>query len=185
MTSPSDAELMRAVRAGHSSALGSLFERHHARLYRFCLRMVGNPHAAEDLVQEVFMRILKFSKTFRNDASFGPWMFRIARNACADHLRRVAREPDTEPDFDTIPAQTPTAESQASEHQRARLVERALARLPDQGREVLLLSRFEFKTYEEIGRVLGCSTGAVKVRAHRAMKQFREIFLALSQEAAT
>ena len=71
MTAASDAELMRAVRSGASSALGALFERHHARLYRFCLRMVGDRHAAEDLVQEVFMRMLRFRKTFRDDSAFG------------------------------------------------------------------------------------------------------------------
>ncbi|HMB72279.1 MAG TPA: sigma-70 family RNA polymerase sigma factor, partial [Gammaproteobacteria bacterium] len=137
------------------------------------------------LVQEVFMRMLRFGKSFRDDAAFGPWMFRIARNASADHLRRTAREPQSEPDFDATPADLPTTETLASKDERAKLVEQALAKLPLQGREVLLLSRFEFKTYEEIARVLGCSTGAVKVRAHRAMKQFRSAYLSLSEEAST
>lgn len=131
------------------------------------------------------MRMLRFRKTFRDDSAFGPWMFRIARNASADYLRRTAREPRSEPDVDTTPTELPTAESVASNDQRALLVRRALAKLPVQGREVLVLSRFEFKTYEEIARVLGCSTGAVKVRAHRAMKQFRSAYLSLAEEAST
>ena len=131
------------------------------------------------------MKMLKFRKTFREDSAFAPWMFRIARNAGADHLRRASRDQHNEPEVDDLPGDLPATETQASNIERAALVRKALAKLPVQGREVLLLSRFEFKTYEEIGRVLGCSTGAVKIRAHRAMKQFRDAWLSLTEEPST
>jgi RNA polymerase sigma-70 factor (ECF subfamily) len=180
----SDTELMREVRGGRAGALAPLFERHHARLYRFCLRMTGNRPASEDLVQDVFMRILKYSRTFRDEMSFLPWMFRIARNACADHLRRTAadRMPAREPD--EVPSDEPAHEEAGASEQRAELIRRALLKLPAERREVLLLSRYEFKSYEEIARALGCSVGAVKVRAHRAIKQLREVYLELSREAS-
>lgn len=185
MSRRSDEDLMRDVRAGRSSALAVLFERHHTRLYRFCLHMIGDRHVAEDLVQEVFMRMLKFRTSYRGDAAFAPWMFRIARNACVDHLRRAASETPPALYVEDNLAGAPDAESRAAELERSELVKRALLALPVQGREVLVLSRFEFKTYEEIARVLGCSVGAVKVRAHRALKQLREIYVSLTEEPST
>jgi RNA polymerase sigma-70 factor (ECF subfamily) len=184
VTAPSDTELMREVRGGRAGALAPLFERHHARLYRFCLRMTGNRAAAEDLVQDVFMRMLKYSRTFKDEMSFLPWMFRIARNACVDHLRRTAadRMPAQEPD--ELESNEPAHEETEPQDERAELIRKALLALPAERREVLVLSRYEFKSYEEIARALGCSVGAVKVRAHRAIKQLREVYIELSREAA-
>lgn len=175
---------MRQVRAGRTGALAVLFERHHTRLYRFCVRMTGDRHAAEDLVQDTFMRILRYKRSFRGTSDFGPWMFRIARNACVDHLRRASTQGGPQEYVDDTPADDPPADVQTANEQRAGLVRRALLTLPVQGREVLVLSRYEFKTYEEIARVLGCSVDAVKVRAHRAMKQLRQAYLEISQEVS-
>lgn len=179
-----DNHLMGEVRAGRTGALATLFERHHARVFRFCLRMTGDRQSSEDLVQEVFMRILRYRKSFKSEFDFAPWMFRIARNACVDHLRYSDGYPDTGHDMDGKLAEQPTADDELAGHEQAHLVRRALLRLPVERREVLVLSRFEFKSYEEIAGVLGCSVGAVKVRAHRAMKQLRQLYTELSKEAA-
>jgi len=112
-----------------------------------------------------------------------PWMFRIARNACADHLRRAAAHRVHERQSQGEQPEAPAAEP-AGDDERAQLLRRALLALPVERREVLVLSRFEFKTYEEIARALGCSVGAVKVRAHRAIKQLREVYLELSEGAS-
>ena len=182
MTAASDTELMREVRGGRTSALAALFERHHARLYRFCMQMTGNRQVSEDLVQDVFMRMLKYRKSFQDEMAFVPWMFRIARNACTDHFRRAARDAFPEEGFDCRPADEAAADDRIDDDDRARLLRRALLALPVERREVLVLSRYEFKSYEEIARALGCSVGAVKVRAHRAMKQLRQVYLELSRE---
>jgi len=175
---------MRQVRGGRTAALATLFERHHARLYRYCLRMTGNRASAEDLVQEIFMKMLKYKHTFRDDSDFVPWMFGIGRNACLGHLRRAANAHISESDVDEMPSQEESFESPDRE-QEGDLVRRALQRLPAERREVLVLSRFEFKTYEEIARALDCTVGAVKVRVHRAMKQLREIYLDMTEEVPT
>jgi RNA polymerase sigma-70 factor (ECF subfamily) len=178
----SDSELMRQVRDGRTGALATLFERHHARLYRFCYRMTGQRASAEDLVQDVFMKMLKYKHTFHAGSEFVPWMFGIGRNACLAHLRRGSAAPGS---FDeTTYADTAAAEHDEGDAEQAELVRRALLRLPPDRREVLVLSRFEFKTYVEIARALDCSVGAVKVRAHRAMKQLRDIYLELTNEDA-
>jgi RNA polymerase sigma-70 factor (ECF subfamily) len=143
--------------------------------------MTGQRPVAEDLVQEAFMSMLKYKSTFKDDSEFVPWMFGIGRNACLAHLKRAARE--RLPEHSIEPAQEPS-QLDDPDDDRHELMRRALLRLPVDRREVLLLSRYEFKSYEEIARVLQCSVGAVKVRAHRAMKQLREIYLSLAREGS-
>jgi RNA polymerase sigma-70 factor (ECF subfamily) len=178
-----DSELMRQVRGGRTAALATLFERHHARLYRYCLRMTGNRSAAEDLVQDVFMKILTYKATFKDDSEFVPWMFGIGRNSCLHHLRRAAGDRIADVELDDAPPSAAIVDDPVS-NQQNELVRRALLRLPLERREVLVLSRYEFKTYEEIARALDCSVGAVKVRVHRAMKQLREIYLDMTGEVS-
>ncbi|HET7608152.1 MAG TPA: RNA polymerase sigma factor [Gammaproteobacteria bacterium] len=183
MKETSDRDLMRQVRGGRTVALATLFERHHTRVYGYCLRMTGNRATAEDLVQDVFMKMLKYKATFKEDSELVPWMFGIARNSCLAHLKRRA--------VDHLPATQATEEAAAEEaHEELRderqseLVRQALLKLPAERREVLVLSRYEYKSYDEIARVLDCSVGAVKVRAHRAMKQLREIYLDMAGEVS-
>jgi RNA polymerase sigma-70 factor, ECF subfamily len=183
MSSDSDSELMRQVRGGRTAALATLFERHHARLYRYCLRMTGNRQVSEDLVQDVFMKMLKYKANFRDDSAFQPWMFGIARNACVGHWRRAGVDTVPEETLERAPHEAHAEDDHAGE-QRADLVRRALLKLPPERREVLVLSRFEFKTYEEIATALGCSVVAVRVRAHRAIKQLKDIYLELTGEAS-
>jgi len=180
-----DSELMRQVRGGRTAALATLFERHHARLYRYCLRMTGQGPSAEDLVQDVFMKMLKYKATFRDDSEFVPWMFGIGRNACLALLRRVPVNSAPEEELEAMPAPNGNADDHHGSEQQNELVRRALLKLPVERREVLVLSRYEFKTYEEIARTLDCSVGAVKVRVHRAIKQLREIYLDMAGETPT
>src|SRR2546426_961416 len=88
-----DENLMLAVRRGEVSSLGILFDRHHRALFDFFARMTGSRTVAEDLVQDVFFRMLKYRGTFREDSRFKAWMFHIARNARFDHYRK--QQPET------------------------------------------------------------------------------------------
>jgi RNA polymerase sigma-70 factor (ECF subfamily) len=127
------------------------------------------------------MKMLKYKTTFKDDSDFVPWMFGIGRNACLAHLKRTAADHFAAAD----PADTPAEETvpETSRDGQDELVRRALLRLPPDRREVLVLSRYEYKSYDEIAKALECSVGAVKVRVHRAMKQLREIYLDLSGES--
>jgi RNA polymerase sigma-70 factor (ECF subfamily) len=173
---------MRQVRGGVTAALATLFERHHARIYGYCLRMTGNRSTAEDLVQDVFMKMLKYKATFKDDSELVPWMFGIARNSCLAHLKRRAH--DHVPDTAVEEAAAEEVQEEQHDERQNELVRQALLRLPAERREVLVLSRYEYKSYDEIARVLDCSVGAVKVRVHRAMKQLREIYLDMAGEVS-
>jgi RNA polymerase sigma factor (sigma-70 family) len=174
---------MLAVRDGDLAKLGQLFERHHLVLFDFLSRMTGNSTAAEDLVQDIFVRILKYRATYRDDGRFDTWLFKIARNARADYFR--TRRP-VEPIADEALERPETAAGPARQLEHGRDVmrlKRALLMLRDDKRELIVLARYREMTHEEIASILGVDTGAVKVRLHRAVRELREIFLGLSDEA--
>jgi len=173
--SMSDEELMAQVRNGVGEMLGVLFERYQVSLFNFYLRLTGDRTTSEDLVQEVFFRILKYRQTYRHETPFRAWMYQIARNARVDYLRRKKPETSWEPEMS--PAVAPVDTAQQS--QETALLHRALMQMPDEKREVLVLSRFQDLKYEEIAHLLGCELGTVKTRVHRALQELREIFYEL------
>jgi RNA polymerase sigma factor (sigma-70 family) len=182
----SDHELMIAVRAGEIRRLGDLFERYHKPLYGFFVRLTSQPSVGEDLVQIVFYRILKYRHTYRDEGKFSAWIYHLARKVAADHFRKHASTPiPTDP---TNLVEQPTADPQPSEQAATAedvvLLRAALARLPLEHREVLVLSRLQHLEHKEIAKLMDCSVGAVKVRAHRALKELREVYFKIRKEKA-
>jgi RNA polymerase sigma factor (sigma-70 family) len=182
----SDHDIMLAVRAGEVRRLGELFERYHKPLYGFFVRLTNQPSASEDLVQIVFYRILKYRHTYRDEGKFSAWIYHLARKVAADHFRKHARTPTpADPiDFQDQPDQEPAPDAQADTSDDLALMRRALARVSHEHREVLVLARLQHLNHQEIARLLDCSVGAVKVRAHRALKELREIYFKIRREQA-
>ena len=113
------------------------------------------------------------------EGSFKAWMFNIARNITLDHLRKTKRAASMTPVEETAEPQLidhRSAEQAAAAKQNVNLVARALANLPTAVQEVIWLGRFEFNSYEELGRAVGCKTGAARVRMHRAIQQLNTEF---------
>jgi RNA polymerase sigma-70 factor (ECF subfamily) len=172
MQSVTDEQLIRWVADGDASCLATLFERHHVGVYRFCLQMSGQRAQSEDLVQDVFMKVLRKAGSYRGAGSFKAWLYNVARNVTLDQLRRNRRAQETF-DVDAAarePVDTRSAEQVASGRQLVSLVAAALARLPESAREVIWLGRFEFDSYDELAIALGCNPGTARVRMHRAMR---------------
>jgi RNA polymerase sigma-70 factor (ECF subfamily) len=180
-----DEDLMRAVRGGDLAQLGVLFDRYHVALFDFLSRMTGDRAAAEDLVQDIFVRILKYRATYRDDGRFETWVFRIARNARADYFRtRVAAEPLAGEALDRPSAAAGPARQFEEERERRRL-RCALMRLREDKRELIVLARYRGMRLDQIAALLDVDVGTVKVRLHRAVRELREIFLGLSDEASS
>jgi RNA polymerase sigma-70 factor (ECF subfamily) len=175
---------MVAVQAGDVSRLGELFERHHRALFRFFLRLTGEGQVSEDLVQDVFLRMLKYRATYHPGSQFRTWMYTLARNAHIDRYHGRSRdvafdEGDPEP-----ASRQPMVVDTLERDEQVALLRRALARLAPDKRELLILSRFQGLKYEEIATLLGIEVGAVKVRVFRAVRALRAIFEELSGEAS-
>lgn len=162
--------------------LGHLFERHHKHLYNFFLRSLGNREASEDLVQEVFLRILNYRHTYKPDGEFLPWFFTIARNVTKDHYRTREKESGNTGEANIPAPASLDPGDEVSRQGDVAVLQRALAKLTPDKREVLILSRFQHLRYREIGQILGCSVGAVKVRVFRALQELRDHFYELTGE---
>ena len=184
---PSDHDLMIAVRAGEISKLGELFERYHRPLYGFFVRLTNQPSISEDLVQIVFYRILKYRHTYRDEGKFSAWAYHLARKVAADHYRKHANAPAaTDPtDLHQHADVAPDSAERAAASDDLSFLRTALARLPLEHREVLVLSRLQSLEHKEIARLLDCSVGAVKVRVHRALKELREVYFRIRKEKYT
>jgi RNA polymerase sigma factor (sigma-70 family) len=171
-----DEDLMLLVRSGEAEMLGVLFDRYQTPLYNFYTKMTQDRALSEDLVQDVFLRILRYRQTYRPGTPFRAWIYQIARNARVDAIRKVKPEAPMLAE----PA-APAAADAAQQKQEAQLLQRALMQLPEDKREILILSRYQELKYEEIARLMGCEVGSVKVRVHRALQQLREAFRQLER----
>lgn len=180
MNSPSDNQAMIEVRDGKVEKLAILFERHHVALFNFFLRLTANRNLSEDLVQEVFFRILKYRHTYQGQSKFTIWMYQIARNTHIDYLRKRKEEVPLEDQWDEAVSQDLTPAEKMELQQEIVLLHKALAKLPLKKREILILSRFQNLKYTEIAELFGWHTGTVKAHIHRATKELGKIYFELS-----
>ena len=167
----SDEALMSAVSAGDIGALGRLVERHQGRALRLARRITGTQDAAEDIVQEAFLRVYGAADRYRPSARFTTWLHRIVVNLCWDHRRRwrpagelTAAEPERSPS-------DPTACLADAEMRAA--VRRAVAALPARQRLAVVLHRFDGRTMREVADLTGWSESAAESCLVRAYRQLR------------
>jgi RNA polymerase sigma factor (sigma-70 family) len=177
-----DEQVMQEVRSGNVGKLELLFDRHHRALFRYFVHLTGNQSASEDLVQEVFFRILKYRHTWQPDNTFRAWMYQVGRNVYMDHAARRRPEVAIPEDGGEFSSAETLPDRQLQNKQEAVLLHRALAALPREKREVLVMSRFLDLKYEEIASVLKCEVGTVKVRVYRALRELGDRFFALGGE---
>jgi RNA polymerase sigma factor (sigma-70 family) len=181
-----DNALMGQVGTGDVAKMAMLFERHHRPLFRYFVSMNRNRELSEDLVQDVFFRMLRYRASYDPAQSFTAWMYQIARNANVDQAQKRKGEVIGIDEFDdrrteiVSPAAGP--EENAAKNQDLALLRRALDRLPADKRELLVLSRFQNMKYEEIATILACEVGTVKVRVFRAMRALEQAYFTLAEE---
>ena len=171
---------------GNLAGMSEIYERRHRALFRFFFRLIGRQAPAEDLTHEVFLRMIRYRHTYQSGELFESWMYRIARNVFADHTKKHRLEiPAGEGQLELVESGRPTPLDSAVKQQDLALLHRALRQLPDEKRELIVLSRFQGLSYEEIGKITGCETGTVKVRVFRAMKEMGQVFHDLRREKAS
>ena len=173
-----DSELTR-LRSGDVEAAAALMERYQHRLYRYLLRLVHQPDAAEDLFQQTWVRVMERIASYNPELKFDGWLFALAHNLAVDYLRRYRPESLDEPlpsgdlRSEVIAGSARSALEQLLERERAGGLAEAVAELPFSFREVLTLRFEEEMQLEEIAGVLALPLGTVKTRLHRALKHLR------------
>ncbi|HEX8456722.1 MAG TPA: RNA polymerase sigma factor [Pyrinomonadaceae bacterium] len=169
-------QLAREAAAGDMEAFEEVYRRHQRQVYRLCLRMTQNPHEAEDLTQEVFVHLFRKIGSFRGESAFSTWLHRLTVNHVLMFFRkRNGREQTTDD------GETPHEIVRGTEHpSRMQVLDKisldnALARLAPGYRAVFILHDIEGYEHEEIGRMLGCSTGTSKSQLHKARLKLRKL----------
>lgn len=173
-----DQELMDLVQAGDFSPASELYDRYSRQIYNHAYRFVMSRETAEDITQEVFIKMIKHAVQFRSGARLLTWLLAITANCCRDYRRKARTTPTTRGE------EIPEGLAAPDEHSPERHLERneaeeriqqALSLLRSDQRETILLLRYQELTYAEIARISGCSEGAAKSRVFRAMQALKSV----------
>jgi RNA polymerase sigma-70 factor (ECF subfamily) len=171
---PRDDVLLRRAAKGDEEAFTLIYRRHQAAMYRFALRMTGNVWAAEEIVQDVFMTLMRQPKKYdATRGTLGGYLYGIARNRVMKHLERLPREVSLEEKNEDgsgpgIVLQDPaTPATSAEKRERVEQVRAAVLELPAEFREAVVLCELEEMSYEEAAQMAGCPIGTIRSRLHR------------------
>jgi RNA polymerase sigma-70 factor (ECF subfamily) len=181
-----DSAVVAAFLAGEQRAFTELVERYQTRLLNFIYRTIGDRDRAEDLVQEVFIRVHRHLHRFDQSKKFSTWVYTIASNLAKNELRNRSRNPlvlfqtmrgNKEDDDRPIEFEDPHGRPDDLYRKRhlRELVEQTVAQLPEHHRQVFVLRELEGKSYEEIAEITDCNLGTVKSRLNRARTAFAAI----------
>jgi len=176
---PGSSDLTLACRAGSGDmpALGELYRRYNRRVYSLCLRMLANTVEAEDLTQEVFIKLFYEAGTFRGESAFTTWLHRLTVNVVLMYLRKHKRRferPTQDAEIPDQPVLGTERPDSVPALDRVR-IDRALAELPPGYRVVFVLFDVEGYTHDEIALILGCSAGTSKSQLHKARTRLRAL----------
>jgi len=181
----SEITLLERCKAGNTAAWDTLIRRYEKSVYKFAYSLCRNHEEAGDIAGQVFLRLYQNLHTFRNEASFTSWLFRIVRNTYLDLCVRPAHKNhlslDASPTNDNEPSAgrdimdpSPSPEALCMERETAQMLSKAIQHLPAYQRQVLRMYHSEGKSYEEIAETTGLSIGTVKSRLNRARTMLRE-----------
>ncbi len=184
MTDPDRARVRRA-RRGDRRALTELYETHHKRLLGYLLRLVGSRPLAEDVFQEVWVKVIEGLGRYREGrGTFRAWLFRVAGNAAVDRLRREGRRagpaldaPDGETGergIDRVPSERPGPDRVGAGRMFGQRLAEELRALPERQRAAVLLRHQQGMSYAELAAALGAPEGTAKTLVHRGVKTLRE-----------
>ena len=176
-----DHSLMLKVKEGEVEKLNLLYKRYSRRFFGFFYGMTSDGATSEDLVQNVFMRILKYRHSYKENGDFEVWAFQLARNVHRDHYRknkRYAFQEDMNPYQEAL-SDTTHKEVEMERSDELNYLKKALASLSEEKRELIELVRFQKVKYAKVAEMMGVTESAIKVRVHRVLKELRESYLKL------
>lgn len=165
---------MARVKGGQLDQLNELFNRYSKRIYNYFLKSTLEHDDSDDLTQELFIRVMKYRKSYKEGQTFQFWVFQIARNMLKDHFRKMKVHRDHFNPVEVIPEAI--KEHSEEEMEREKLLYTAMSKLTDDKRELLVLSKFEGLKYEQIAVMRETSVSNIKVQVHRTIKELRDLY---------
>lgn len=176
-----DEMIMEAVKNGDLQQVSVLFERYHKRIYNFLARMTIDRDLAEDLTQNVFLRIMKYRSSYREGMRFQSWIYQVARNIFSDHYQAHKNKFSDFITVDKISDHLPESEETYDREEQEKLLTRSMALLSDEQRELLVLTRFQHMKYEDVALIMDTTVANIKVKVHRAIAKLREHYFELEK----
>ena len=184
MTDFQEQKWIQAARKGDPDAFAELVRLYEKKVFALTTRLCGNPDDAAEAAQEAFLSVWQGLPSFRGDAAFSTWLYRLTHNACTDLLRREGRHRAAAgPSFNdeeatvSVPDPTPSPQERVEEKELRRQLEEGLATLSPEYRAVLVLRELHQQSYDEIARILSLDLGTVKSRISRGRRQLRNFLL--------
>ena len=186
--SPSDAELIERCLRKENAAWEAIVLRYRRRVFHIAYKFTGKHDEAEDLQQEIFLKVFRSLEKFHRDADFSTWLSSVARNYCIDHYRASKREKEVLVEdlvaFDLAPASTGSSPHRALEDRdRRSFLRRGLEALPDKLREAVVLRDLQGLSYQEMASRLALPEGTVKSRINRGREELARLLLRAQQPA--
>lgn len=176
-----DEQIMEAVKSGDLEVASMLYTRYHQRIFNFLARMTFDRDQANDLTQNVFLRVLKYRKSYKEGMRFQSWIYQMARNVFADYYQFQKNKVNKFVDVQEIRNNASSAHDDMEQTEKEELLSRSMALLPDDQRELLILTRYQHMKYEEVAIVLDTSVANIKVKVHRAIAKLREHYFQLEK----
>lgn len=167
---------MFMVKSGDTARLGLLYERYKKSLFAYFYRSIGDKTSSEDLVQNVFYRILKYKDSFTGNGKFTSWMYFIGHNVIKDYYKKNNRYNYTDNIGQWKLHEGLNPDEQIIKEEQLQLLKNSMFKLSPEDREIIILSKYQGLAYAEIARILHCSEGAIKVRVYRALKELKAVF---------
>jgi RNA polymerase sigma-70 factor (ECF subfamily) len=172
----SDELLMKQLARGNKRAAGILYDRHHKQVYGYFVRMTKDTDVSRDLTQNVFLKILKYSSSWKADKTFVYWLFRIARNVLVDYYRGSKRFFALEDEARVASMDREDSIKEMETKESFDFLLEAMAQLPPGYREMIELNRFQGFSYKEIAASTSSTENAVKVKTFRAIQKLKEVY---------
>ena len=177
----SDEALMEAVKSGDLQKATVLFERYNAAIFNFLARMNGmDRELAADLTQNVFLRMLKYRGSYRQDGAFRAWIYQVARNVFSDHYQQWKKRGSGFVGIENV-SDNSVDHADGEQAEREQILHQSLARLNEEQRELLILTRFQQMKYEEVAVIMDTTVANIKVKVHRAIQKLREHYFELEK----
>jgi RNA polymerase sigma factor (sigma-70 family) len=176
-----DESIMEAVKGGNLQQASLLFERYHKRIFNFLARMTMDRDLAEDLTQNVFLRIIKYRNSYRDGLKFQSWIYQIARNVFSDHYQAHKNRFSDFVDVEKVSDHMADQRDEEDLDEKEKVLHRSLAKLTEEQRELLVLTRFQHMKYEEVATIMDTTVANIKVKVHRAILKLREYYFEIEK----
>jgi RNA polymerase sigma-70 factor (ECF subfamily) len=173
-----DEQLMARVKNGQLDQLNGLFDRYSKRIYGYFLKCTLSKDESDDLTQELFIRLMKYRKSYKDGQRFEIWVFQIARNMVKDHYRKMKVNRDYFNPAEEMPERAEVVDTVQVE--REEQLYKAMKRLAEDKRELLVMSKFDGMKYEQIATLRKTTVANIKVQVHRTLKELKDIYFELN-----